>query len=230
MNDDPSPDVWFALTVEVLEEFRTTCTTLKTLKSIPSLTSGAMVPGPAPQAASADCAAPDLAYEFAKTTKRSFSDLKQFKDAHQWTWWHCHLISTLRAQGIGNVYDANFEPVTDAEKKLFKLQNEFAFSCLEQALHTADGKLFIREFQESGNARGVYQHLVATYNTGETGCLKAEKIETELQDMRLDVRQWKKGCQAFLTSCLITVLPFYNTLVTAVTPPAKVRILHHVRI
>ncbi len=81
---------------------------------------------------------------------------------------------------------------------MFKLQNEFALSCLEQALHTADGKLFIREMQESGNACGVYQCLVATYNTGEAGCLKAEEIETELQDMRLDVRQWKKGCQAFL--------------------------------
>ena len=76
----------------------------------------------------------------------------------------------------------------------------FATSCLEQALHTADGKLFICEFQESGNARGVYPRLVATYNTGEAGCLKAEKIETELQDMRLDVKQWKKGCQAFLTA------------------------------
>jgi hypothetical protein len=200
VNDDPSPDVWFALTVEVLEEFRTTRTMSKTLKSIPSLTSGAMVPDPATPAASTDRAAPDLAYEFAKATKRSFSDLKQFKDAHQWTWWHRHLISTSRAQGIGNVYDVNFEPTTDAEKKLFQLQNEFAFSCLEQALHTADGKLFIREFQETGNARGVYQRLVATYNTGEAGRLKAEKIETELQDMRLDVRQWKKGCQAFLTA------------------------------
>jgi hypothetical protein len=109
------------------------------------------------------------------------------------------LISTSRAQGIGNVYDINFEPMTDAKKKLFRLQNEFSFNCLEQAIHTADGKLFIREFQESGNACGVYQHLVATYKTGEAGHLKAEKIETELQDMRLDVRQWKKGCQAFLT-------------------------------
>ncbi len=200
MTDDPSPDVWFALSVEVLEEFRITCATLKTSKSIPSLTFGVMVTGPAPPAASADRAAPDLAYEFSKATKQSFSDLKQFKDAHQWTWWHCHLISTSRAQGIGSVYNVNFEPETDAEKKLFRLQNEFAFSCSEQTLHTADGKLFIREFQESGSVRGVYPRLAATYITGEAGCLKAEKIETELQGMRLDVRQWKKGCQAFLTA------------------------------
>ncbi len=110
------------------------------------------------------------------------------------------LVASPLPPGIGNVYDINFEPETDAEKKLFKLQNELALSCLEQALHTADGKLFVREFKESGNARGVYQRLVATYNTGKTGCLKAEKIEAELQDMRLDVRQWKKGCQAFLTA------------------------------
>ena len=90
--------------------------------------------------------------------------------------------------------------MTDAEKKLFKLQSEFAFSCLEQTLRTADGKFFIREFQESGNAHSMYPCLVATYNTGEVGRLKAEKIETELQDMGLDVRQWKKGCQAFLTA------------------------------
>ncbi len=30
--------------------------------------------------------------------------------------------------------------------------------------------------------------------------MKAEKIETQLQDMGLDVRQWKKGYQAFLTA------------------------------
>ena len=94
MTDGPSPDVWFALTVKVLEEFCATRATLKTSKRVPSLTSGVMVPGPAPPAASADHAAPDLAYEIFQATKRSFSDLKQFKDAHQWTWWHCHLIST----------------------------------------------------------------------------------------------------------------------------------------
>jgi hypothetical protein len=100
VTDDPSPDVWFALTVEVLEEFRATRNTLKTSKSIPSLTSGAMVPNPAPPVASVDPAAPDLAYEFSKATKQSFSDLKQFKDAHQWTRWHCHLISMSRAQPV----------------------------------------------------------------------------------------------------------------------------------
>jgi hypothetical protein len=66
VTDDPSPDVWFALTVEVLEEFRTSHATLKTLKSIPSLTSGVMVPGPAPPAASADPVAPDLTHEFSR--------------------------------------------------------------------------------------------------------------------------------------------------------------------
>ncbi len=124
------------------------------------------------------------------------------------------------------VYDVNFEPVTDAEKKLFKLQNEFAFSCLEQALHTADGKLFICEFQESGNARGVYQRLVATYNTGEAGHLKAEKIETELQDMRLDVRQWKKGCQAFLTVWEHKICDLAELDAEAVTESKKWHWLH----
>ena len=46
VTNDPSLDVWFALTVDVLEEFRVTRTALKSLKSIPSLTSGAMVPDP----------------------------------------------------------------------------------------------------------------------------------------------------------------------------------------
>ena len=174
-NEDPSPDVWFELTADVLEEFRATRTATK--KSIPNVTMGAVVSNPVQPVASVDRGAPDLAYEFAKATKRSFSDLKHFKDAHQWTWWHRHLISTSRAQGVGNVYDVNYEPMSDAEKKLFQLQNEFAFSCLEQALHTADAKLFIREFQETGNARGVYQRLIATYNTGEAGRLKAERLK-----------------------------------------------------
>jgi hypothetical protein len=197
-NEDPSPDVWFVLTADVLEEFCANRTATK--KSIPSVTMNAVVSDPVQPVAFVDCGTPDLACEFAKATKRSFSDLKHLKDAHHWTWWHCHLISTLHAQGIGNVYDVDNEPTTDAERKLFQLQNEFAFSCFEQALHTADGKLFTCEFQETGNTCGVYQHLVATYNTSEAGCLKAEKIETELQDMRLDVRQWKKGYQAFLTA------------------------------
>ena len=80
------------------------------MKSIPSLTSGTVVPDPVLPAASADCAALDLAYEFANAMKQSFSDLKQFKNAHQWTWCHSHLILTSCARGIGNVYDANFEP------------------------------------------------------------------------------------------------------------------------
>jgi hypothetical protein len=75
VTNNPSLDVWFALTVEVIEEFRATCTASKTSKSIPSLTSGADSALPA---ALDDRVAPDLAYEFAKTTKQSFSDLKQF--------------------------------------------------------------------------------------------------------------------------------------------------------
>jgi hypothetical protein len=71
VTNDPSPDVWFALTVEALEEFCVTHTMLKTSKSIPSLTSGAMVPNPV-----SPVAAPGLAYEFSKArTKQSFSDL-----------------------------------------------------------------------------------------------------------------------------------------------------------
>ena len=49
--EDPSADVWFSLTAEVLEEFRAACTAMKTSKSIPSLTSGKVASGPAPPAA-----------------------------------------------------------------------------------------------------------------------------------------------------------------------------------
>ncbi len=135
VTDDPSPDVCFALTVEVLEELTPSCTTtLKTLKSIPSSTSGATVPGPT-SCFCWPCWSWFGLWVF-QGNKQSFSDLKQFQDAHRWIWWHCHLISKSRSQDIGNVFDFNFESTFDVEKKLFKLLNEFALSCLEHALHS----------------------------------------------------------------------------------------------
>ena len=127
--ETPNLESWFGLTADVFQAHRST-----------------KVEVLAKSVASVGClSALDLAMEFAKGTKRSFTDLKHFKEASQWNTWHRHLISTARAQGIARVYDLAYTPVTVEEEKLYKLQNEFAFSRLELAIHTADGKLFLRE-------------------------------------------------------------------------------------
>jgi hypothetical protein len=129
--------------------------------------------------------------EFAKGTKHSFNNLKHFKEASQWNSWHRILISTARAQGIVQIYNLSYTP-GNAKRSYIKFR-----SCLELIIHTADGKLVLRESQVSGDSHAVYHCMLDAYNAGEAGKLKAKRIEGELQGMRLNAK-WKKGCQHFL--------------------------------
>jgi hypothetical protein len=224
----PNLESWLELTSEVFQAHRSTKveTFARSVASVASIASAGDFDDyelvHPPPALPTPAKTLDLAMEFAKGTKRSFNDLKHFKEASQWNTWHRHLISTARAQGIARVYDLTYTPANVAEEKLYKLQNEFAFSCLELAIHTADGKLFLREFQDSGDARSVYRRMLDAYNAGEAGKLKAERIEGELQEMRLDAK-WKKGCQHFLTTWEHKVLDLAEVDPDAVTETKKWR-------
>jgi hypothetical protein len=164
----PNVESWFDLTTEVFQAHRSTKVEIlaKSIASVASVASPnnfddfkLIHSPPAPPTATKML---DLAMEFAKGTNRSFNNLKHFKEASQWNSWHCHLISTTRAQGSACIYDLSYTPANIAKEKLYKLQNEFAFSCLELAIHTADGKMFLLEFQDSGDARAVYYCMDAT--------------------------------------------------------------------
>jgi hypothetical protein len=64
--------------------------------------------------------------------------------------------------------------------------------------------------------------MLEAYNAGEAGKLKAERIEGELQEMRLDAK-WKKGCQNFLTAWEHKVLDLAEVDPDAVTEAKKWR-------
>ena len=107
--ETPNLESWFAFNSEVFQAHRSTKaeTLVRSIGSVASIASvgdyedfDLVHPPPAPPTPAKTL---DLAMEFAKGTKRSFNDLKHFKEASQWNTWHRHLISTARAQGIARV-------------------------------------------------------------------------------------------------------------------------------
>jgi len=64
--------------------------------------------------------------------------------------------------------------------------------------------------------------MLDAYNAGEAGKLKAERIEGELQEMRLN-EKWKKACQHFLTTWEHKVLDLAKVDPDAVTEAKKWR-------
>ena len=99
------------------------------------------------------------AEEFKKSTKRSKTDYKPFKEDKEWDDWHRSTEATARSHGCEDVLDPNYKPKTEEEKDLFDEKQKFMYSVFDDYLLTDKGKHLVRHYNKTYDAQAVYREL-----------------------------------------------------------------------
>jgi len=182
---------WFELTSE---SFSTYLISGHAKDTIPPATT---TPPPMPTVVSPP--KPSAAQEFSKGIKRDVTQYKEFTDDSKWVVWHRHLKSLAATHGIENILSSTYVPSSDTDKELFQQQQNFAYSIFERCLKTAKSMKFVREFETDRDAQALYCKLLEAYQQGVQAELLQEKIQEEIQNLRL-TSSWSRTLEYFLVT------------------------------
>ena len=137
---------------------------------------------------------------FQQSIKKSVSDYTtKLKDDKYWFNYNQALRAQAKTHGLSNVLDPNYVPETIDDQELFEAQNSFMFNVFQNTLHTMKSKKQIRLHAEKSDGQAVYRGLLKDYASGVVADIAIEKIEEEIQGMRLD-KNWNKPYCSFLDS------------------------------
>jgi hypothetical protein len=103
--------------------------------------------------------------------RRSVPDYTKFKEAKQWQQWHRRIQSTASAQGVENVFNPLYVPMTEDKNAIFKEQQKYGYQVLEQAIQSSEGMVIVREYSQTKDAQAVYAKLQARYAHSQAATL-----------------------------------------------------------
>ena len=90
-------------------------------------------------------------------------------------------------------------PSSAADKDFFKQQQNFAYSIFERCLKTAKSMKFVREHKADRDAQALYCKLLEAYQHGIQAELRQEKIQEDIQNLRLTF-SWSRALEYFLVT------------------------------
>ena len=156
----------------------------------------------------------ERAKNFNKGIKRDAAAYKTISDDKQFDSWNRHTLATAKAQGVGEVFDAEYKPKTLADIALFTLKQEFIYPVLLDVLKTDVGQSLVRNSIHDGDAQTIYTKF-CEYSATST---KAHQTASELIKYitTFTVDQWRGTLLAFILHWLDQVR-LYHTLVESET-------------
>ena len=113
--------VFLTLTPDILSSHRRTSVTFPA-PTTPTAVSGVTAPSSAKPSS-----ALSAADEFKKGIKRDITAFTTFKDEKSWNQWYRSFTAIADAQGLGNVLNPSYKPVTPEEQDLFGVLQSYAF-------------------------------------------------------------------------------------------------------
>jgi len=78
-------------------------------------------------------------------------------------------ITEANAQGVKQVFDHNYSPLTIEAKELFHEEQKFVLSVFKRALQTQNGKFIVRKHRDKGNAQEVWKDVWDVYEGNKDG-------------------------------------------------------------
>ena len=75
-----------------------------------------------------------LVADFRRGVKRDMSAFADYKDAKKWNVWYRSFVATARAQGLSNVLDRSYVPVTQEEAALFTMEVGYLWAVFTKVL------------------------------------------------------------------------------------------------
>ena len=190
--------VFLTLTPDILSSHRRTSVTFPA-PTTPTAVSGVTAPSSAkpPSALSA-------ADEFKKGIKRDITAFTTFKDKKSWNQWYRSFTAIADAQGLGNVLNPSYKPVTPEEQALFGVLQSYAFAIFTTHLRGPQAAEIVRKYSGSlagpdkGDAQKLHAELVQKMSSGMAAKTTPDQLQTKLTSLRLN-NTWNNGINAFLT-------------------------------
>ena len=187
--------VFLTLTPDILSSHQRTSVTF------PAPTTPTAVNGVTAPSSDKPSSAWSAADEFKKGIKRDITAFTTFKDKKSWNQ-KLHCIAD--AQGLGNVLNPSYKPVTPKEQALFGVLQSYAFAVFTTHLREPQAAEIVRNYSGSlagpdkGDAQKLHTELVQKMSSGMAAKTTQDQLQTKLTSLHLN-NAWNNGINAFLT-------------------------------
>ena len=190
--------VFLTLTPDILSSHRRTSVTFPAPATLTAV-SGVTAPSSAKPSS-----ALSAADEFKKGIKRDITAFTTFKDKKSWNQWYRSFTAIADAQGLGNVLNPSYKPVTPEEQTLFGVLQSYAFAIVTTHLREPQAAEIVRKYSGSlagpdkGDAQKLHAELVQKMSSGMAAKTTQDQLQTKLTSLCLN-NTWNNGINAFLT-------------------------------
>lgn len=139
--------------------------------------------------------------DFDKSVKRDPESFPLLQDGKNWNKWWTDFVYEVEAQGLDNLLNENYTPVTPSEITLFEKQSRYMMSVCNRKLRTDKGKEIIRTHKKKKFQAQLVLRDIKEYGQKSTSAkTTARKILKSLMDARVNspTTRWKGGTAGFV--------------------------------
>ena len=147
--------------------------------------------------------------EFIDNPKTDSSKFPIFRDDTEWYKFQREFEAEAKVQGVGNVIDASYLPVTKGEVALFKTHNNYLWQVFNTIIRTPRSKEIVSNHSRNKSARMVYQELVKSYTASPAVRSQAVDIFSQLANANIAVDRGTMSRQAYIEQW-VSGLEYYN--------------------
>ena len=137
------------------------------------------------------------------------SRFPSLNNPHEWYKFQREFEEEVRSQGVTNVIDANYHPVTEEDNTLFETQSDYLWHVLRATIRTPAGQGIVNNHGQKKDARRAYQDLVGYYTTDSTTKGEVKDLFQEIAAADIVTERGESSRENFI-STWIYVLNHYN--------------------
>ena len=86
---------------------------------------------------------------------------------------------------------SDYTPVTDVDKMLFMLKQEYGYSVIQNCVQTLAGTTIVKKFASSSDCQSAIRELIKTHEQGITGKMNVKELEDKIRELRLNDKYTK---------------------------------------
>ena len=161
--------VWLTFSVNDLNEFVQTGTN-----------------SPTPSVATTPSPTPDVEEHSFSFIKKDINHYTNFKEERFYVSWEEGLRATCRRHDCLNVLDPNYVSATQQAQDLFQKKQVSMYLVFQHVLQTSQGKLYVHEEKNTGDAQAVFHKLDAFYTQGATDKHSITDLSNRIAGLKLN--------------------------------------------
>ena len=147
--------------------------------------------------------------KFIDNPKTNSSKFPILKDDTEWYKFQREFEAEAKVQGVGNVTDASYHPVTKEDVALFKTHNNYLWQVFNTIIRTSMGKEIVSNHSKDKSARQVYQELMRSYTASPAVRSQASELFRQLANANIAVDRGAMSREAYIEQW-VSSLEYYN--------------------